>query len=120
MWFCVPKNNFIFLQRPADSQSPEDESEGSGAQAPKRPALSGFSFRPSPLQKATQGLILRQSSLATCTPSSTGERSTYLQTQYICLRRSWPTYTLDTIGQECWNWVLLDISCSVKSAVHHF
>ena len=51
----------------------EGQEEGDGeedTQPAKKPALSSsFSFRPSPLQKATQGLILRQSTLAP--PSST-------------------------------------------------
>lgn len=68
---------FTLSQRSAASQNPEDEGEGhieeGGAQAAKRPALAGFSFRPSPLHKATQGLILKQSTLTA--PPSTGERN---------------------------------------------
>ena len=67
------------MQRSADTQVPEEDVAGEGqeqgedgegdTQPAKKPALSsGFSFRPSPLQKATQGLILRQSTL---TPPST-------------------------------------------------
>jgi len=33
----------------------------------KRPAFSGFNFRPSPLQQATQGFSLKQSSLSSAT-----------------------------------------------------
>lgn len=77
-------------QRAAESQDPaeEDGSKGSeeGAQPAKRPAMSNFSFRPSPLFKATQGLILRQSSLTP--PSTTGTSyTTHIQSTciYLCI-----------------------------------
>lgn len=54
----------LCAQRPAESQVPneEDDEEGGGSAA-KRPAP-GFSFRPSPLHKATQSFILRQSAFS--------------------------------------------------------
>ena len=79
------------LQRGAESQVPGEgpeqqqgngSSEAGDSQPAKKPALSSsFSFRPSPLHKATQGLILRQSSL---TPPSSIPGTLYSHTLHLC------------------------------------
>ena len=54
---------FCFFQRPAEKQiGPGDEEDGTDAASQKRSAP-GFVFRPSSLQKATQGFALKQPSL---------------------------------------------------------
>ena len=59
--FCVVF--FLAFQRPAEKQiGPGDEEDGTDAASQKRSAP-GFVFRPSSLQKATQGFALKQPSL---------------------------------------------------------
>lgn len=67
----------FYLQRPApDSETSADESGGSNnddrlqATPAKRPALSGFIFRPSPLQQATQGFSLKKPILSASTATN--------------------------------------------------
>jgi len=62
MWIKVP---FYFFpsQRPAERQiGPEDEEDRKETASQKR-SVPGFVFRPSTLQKATQGFALKQATL---------------------------------------------------------
>ena len=66
---------FFSSQRPAERQiGPEDEEDRKDT-APQKRSVSGFVFRPSPLQKATQGFALKQATLEPA-PSKLGEYCT--------------------------------------------
>ena len=63
-----PQSRDTCVQRPAETQDPDDGGgEGSGSAPAKKSAPAGFSFRPSPLHKATESFILRQSAFAPTT-----------------------------------------------------